>query len=165
MSATVIGLYTTAQAGMPLGAVPEVRLEPGRGLIGDRYCRGIGTFSETLKDGSDWEVTLIESEEIERFNASEGRSLAPGAFRRNLVTRGVRLNDLVGHRFTLGDAELEGLRLCEPCAYLGGLLGPSVVKAMAHRAGLRARILTGATVRVGDSIQSTVPLRPEDAVP
>jgi len=153
--ATVIGLYTTAQAGTPLQAVPAVQLEPGRGLIGDRYSRHVGTFSEKLQDSPDWEVTLVEIEEIDRYNAATGQSLSPGALRRNLVTRGVRLNDLVGQRFRVGDAELEGVRLCEPCAYLEGLLGPGLVKALAHRAGLRARIVRGATVRAGDSVVAT----------
>ena len=150
--ATVVGLYTTAQAGTPLQQVPAVQLEPGQGLIGDRYSRSVGTFSDKLQDTHDWEVTLIEIEEIDGYNAAVGQSLSPGAFRRNLVTRGVRLNDLVGRRFRVGDAQLEGIRLCEPCAYLAGLLGPEVVKAMAHRAGLRARIVSGATVHTGDGV-------------
>jgi len=154
MTAIALGLYTTPEAGAPLQSMPEVRLEPGQGLIGDRYCRRVGTFSEKLADKPDWEVTLIEIEEIDRFNSLEGQSLAAGDFRRNVVTRGVRLNDLVGRRFLLGNAELEGIRLCEPCAYLAGLLGPKVVKAMVHRAGLRARIVTGATVRTGDPVAS-----------
>ena len=150
--ATVIGLYTTAQAGAPLQDVPAVQLEPGRGLIGDRYSRSAGTFSDKLQDSQGWEVTLIEIEEIDRYNAAVGQSLSPGAVRRNVVTRGVRLNDLVGRRFRVGDAQLVGMRLCEPCAYLAGLLGPGIVKAMAHRAGLRARIVSGATVHAGDGV-------------
>ena len=150
--ATVVGLYTTAQAGTPLQQVPAVQLEPGQGLIGDRYSRSVGTFSDKLQDTHDWEVTLIEIEEINGYNAAVGQSLSPAAFRRNLVTRGVRLNDLVGRRFRVGDAQLEGIRLCEPCAYLAGLLGPGIVKAMAHRAGLRARVVSGATVHAGDGI-------------
>jgi MOSC domain-containing protein YiiM len=150
--ATVIALYTAEQSGEPLHEVPAVQLEPGRGLLGDRYSRGAGTFSEKLKGSPDWEVTLIESEEIDRYNALAGQSLSPGALRRNLVTRGVRLNDLVGQRFNVGEAQLEGIRLCEPCGYLAGLLGPAIVQSMAHRAGLRARILSGATVRTGDRV-------------
>jgi hypothetical protein len=151
-TARVLGLYATAEAGAPLQPVPAVQLEPGRGLIGDRYSRSAGTFSEKLQDTPDWEVTLIEIEEIDRYNAATGHSLSAGEFRRNVVTRGVRLNDLVGRRFCVGDAQLEGIRLCEPCAYLAGLLGPGIVKAMAHRAGLRARIVSGATVHTGDGI-------------
>jgi hypothetical protein len=153
---TVIGqvsaIFTTANAGEALSAVDSATLEPGRGLAGDRYARRTGTFSEKLESSGDWEVTLIEAEEIDRYNESQGTDLSPGAFRRNIVTRGVRLNDLVGRRFFVGESLLEGIRLCEPCAYLASLLGPGVVKAMVHRAGLRARILEGATVRRGDTI-------------
>src|SRR5690606_11780308 len=105
-----------------------------------------------LKAKDDWQATLIEREEVDRFNNSFHTTFGPGHFRRNIVTTGVRLNDLVGQRFTVGAAVLEGIRLCEPCAYLGSMLGPEVVKAMVHKAGLRVRILVGATVKPGDFI-------------
>ena len=152
MIGQVTAIYTTPNAGDSLVPVDAALLEPGKGLAGDRYYRQAGTFSEKLKDGADWEITLIESEEIDRFNDTRSHALSPGAFRRNVITRDVRLNDLVGKRFSVGDAMLEGMRLCEPCAYLASLLGQDVVKAMAHKAGLRARIITGATIRPGDSI-------------
>jgi MOSC domain-containing protein YiiM len=127
-------------------------LEAGRGIVGDRYYEHRGTFSEKLRPSQDWEVTLIEQEEIERFCAAEGRPLEAGVFRRNIVTAGVRLNDLVGHQFRVGEALLEGVRLCEPCAHLATWLGPGVLKAMAHRAGIRARVISGARVRPGDAV-------------
>lgn len=153
MSATIVGIYTTSTPGTPLHSVPEGRLEAGKGLVGDRYYRGVGTFSERLKGSPDSEITLIESEEIEHFNQTDRASAAAGEFRRNIVTSGVRLNDLVGRRFTVGAAELEGLRLCEPCAHLAKLVRPSVLRGMAHKAGLRARIVTGAIIRPGDRIE------------
>lgn len=140
------------EAGEPLVPIETAALEAGKGLVGDRYFRRVGTFSEKLKENNDWEVTLIESEEIECYNAAHDDTLSAGAFRRNIITTDVRLNELTGHRFYVGKAMLEGLRLCEPCAYLGSLLGPDVVKAMAHKAGLRARIITGASIRPGDAI-------------
>jgi MOSC domain-containing protein YiiM len=112
--------------------------------------------SRKLKDSGDWELTLIESEEIHRFNESQGLSLPPTSFRRNIVTSGIRLNELVGRRFKVGSAILEGMRLCEPCAHLGKLVGPAIVKGMVHKAGLRARIVTGSIVRVGDPIDPSV---------
>lgn len=148
----ITAIFMACEAGAPLHSVPEATLESGRGLVGDRYYEHSGTFSEKLKDGVDWEITLIESEEIRRFNEEQGLALAEGSFRRNIIASGVKLNDLVGHRFCVGTALLEGIRLCEPCAYLGTLLGPEVVRAMAHRAGLRARIVSGAVVRPGDQI-------------
>jgi MOSC domain-containing protein YiiM len=112
----------------------------------------VGTFSEKLKVKDDWQATLIELEEVERFNTTFRTALEPGRFRRNIVTTGVRLNDLVGRRFSVGAAVVEGIRLCEPCAHLGQILGPDVVRGMVHRAGLRVRIVNGATIRPGDYI-------------
>jgi MOSC domain-containing protein YiiM len=152
----VVAIVTTSEAGAPLRSVTQASLEAGRGLVGDRYYAHGGTFSDQLKDSADWEITLIESEEIQRFNESQGLSLPPASFRRNIITSGVRLNDLVGRRFKVGSAVLEGMHLCEPCAHLGKLIGPTVVKGMAHRAGLRARIVTGCIVRIGDDIDTSV---------
>jgi MOSC domain-containing protein YiiM len=154
MTARVVEIVTTSEAGAPLLPVAQSSLESGRGLVGDRYYGQAGTFSEKLKDGADWELTLIESEEIQRFNDSQGLALPAASFRRNIVTSGVPLNELVGRRFKVGAALLEGIRLCEPCAHLGKLIGPAVVKGMVHQAGLRARIVTGAIVRVGDAIET-----------
>jgi len=153
LTGRVVAIVTTSEAGTPLRSVAEATLESGKGLVGDRYYKHGGTFSEQLKESGDWELTLIESEEIHRFNVSHGLSLPPGSFRRNIITSGVSLNELVGQRFSVGSALLEGMRLCEPCAHLGKLIGSAVVKGMVHRAGLRARIITGATVRVGSQIK------------
>lgn len=151
MKATIVGIYTTPTSTSPLKSVPQAKLEAGKGVVGDRYYAGVGTFSKKLMP-PDAEITLIESEEIERFNADEHASHPPGAFRRNIVTHGIRLNDLVGKRFRVGPALLEGKRLCEPCGHLAKLLSASVVEGMVHRAGLRAQILSGAIVNVGDEI-------------
>jgi MOSC domain-containing protein YiiM len=152
----VVAIYTSPQAGLPLHAVPEATLEAGKGIVGDRYYTGVGTFSPKLHGRADKEVTLIECEEIQRFNDSENASKALGEFRRNIVTRDVRLNDLVGQRFSVGEVVLEGIRLCEPCAHLTGFVSPTVVKTMLHRAGIRARIVSGGIVRPGDKIRTTV---------
>ena len=151
MKASVVGIYTTAVAGARLQSVPQATLEAGKGLLGDRYCTGTGAFSKKVTP-PDAEITLIEKEEIERFNSVEGSAHPPGAFRRNIVTSGIRLHSLVGKRFRLGSAVLEGKGLCEPCGHLARLVSASVVKGMVHRAGLRAQILAGATIGVGDEI-------------
>jgi MOSC domain-containing protein YiiM len=150
----VVEIYVAPSAGAELHAVPEAVLEAGRGIVGDRYYRQAGTFSEKLRASDDWQATLIELEEVERFNASFHTTFGPGRFRRNIITAGVRLNDLVGQRFSVGAAILEGIRLCEPCAHLGQILGPEVVRGMVHRSGLRVRIIDGATIRPGDTIAS-----------
>ena len=153
VNGTVVGIFMAQRPGLTLAAVDEAVLEAGRGLVGDRYYLGCGTFSGSLRGKPDAEITLIEYEEIVRFNQSDGTDRSPGAFRRNLVTKGVRLNELVGRRFRVGAAELEGIRLCEPCGHLAKLVSPSVVKRMAHRAGLRARIVSGASIKKGDAVE------------
>jgi MOSC domain-containing protein YiiM len=98
------------------------------------------------------EVTLIESEEIDRYNHENAETHDYGEFRRNIVTQGVRLNDLVGKEFHVGPTLLEGIRLCEPCTHLAKFISPNVVSGMAHKAGLRARVVHGGVVYVNDSI-------------
>lgn len=152
-SGVVVGFYTAAVARGDAVAVETARLVAGRGIEGDRYFAGTGTFSPAEMD-PDHQVTLIAIEEIDAFNAVSGQALSPGGFRRNVVTRGVDLNALVGKRFRVGAAELRGVRLCEPCAHLAGLLNDEVLKRMVHRAGLRAEIVTGGTVRAGEPIET-----------
>ena len=130
----------------------EAVLQRGRGIVGDRYYEGNGTFSGNTDETGDHEVTLIESEEIDRFNAAHGLSLDYGAFRRNIVTEGVGLNDLVGREFLLGDVRLYGVRLCEPCAWLARILVPEVLPGLVGHGGLRARIVAGGRIGVGEKI-------------
>ena len=152
MSGEIAAIYTVSTGGSAPVATNEAELEQGRGIVGDRYHAGTGTFWKKLQKTRDFEVTLIEAEEIERFNAQTTAPFDRGAFRRNVVTRGIRLNDLVGRRFNVGSTLLEGIRLCEPCSYLAKKLGPEVLERLVHRAGLRARIVEGGPIRVGDSV-------------
>jgi len=134
--------------------LPEAVLVEGSGILGDRYCSGTGTFSQKLAGKPDRELTLIESEEIETFNAQGLLGYPNSAFRRNVVTAGIRLNALVGKEFTLGTTRLRGIRLCEPCSHLAALLGQHVLQHMVHRAGLRAAVVQGGTIRPGDPVVS-----------
>ena len=152
MQAQVIEILSTSVPGAPLVACSEAVLEAGRGLVGDRYHAGVGTFSERLAGKPDAELTLIEAEAIERFNQRAGLQLKAADFRRNIVTRGVDLNSLVGVEFRVGGALLRGLRLCEPCAHLARVANPKVLPGMVHCAGLRAQILDGATIHPGDLV-------------
>jgi MOSC domain-containing protein YiiM len=151
MTGVIKAIFWAGKASVLPEAVSEAMLEAGRGLVGDRYYSGKGRFSKKVHE-PDSELTLIEIEEIDRFNAVENREFGPGEFRRNLVTQGVRLNDLVGHTFQIGAVLAEGMRLCEPCSHLAKLVSQTVVPGMVHRAGLRARIIQGGVVRIGDSI-------------
>jgi len=110
----------------------------------------VGTFSKPLPDR---ELTLIEAEAIEAVKHEYDFELAPGDARRNVVTRGVALNHLVGREFQIGDVKIRGIRLCEPCKHLQRLTGRDVILGLTHRGGLRAQILTEGTIHVGDPVR------------
>ena len=148
---TVEFIYIAPTATAPTVAVTEVVAIPGVGLEGDRYALGKGTFS---KPEPDFELTLIEAEAIEALKGDYNVELAPGEARRNLVTRGIALNHLVGRDFQIGEVKAHGIRLCEPCDHLQRLTGRHLIKGLRHRGGLRAQILTQGSIRVGDSLSS-----------
>lgn len=152
MGALVQILIAESPASQP-HAREEARAVPGRGLEGDRYFHGTGTFSPA-ESKPDFELTLIESEAITTFARESGLAFTAEQARRNLVTRHVRLNDLVGREFTIGAVRIRGVRLCEPCNYLAKITHPAVLRGLLHRGGLRAQILTAGTIRVGDPILS-----------
>ena len=123
--------------------VDEARAVKGRGLEGDRYYDGNGTFS---KPGRGYELTLVDADVLQDV----GLTWEDG--RRNIVTRDIDLNALVGHRFTVGQVECIGRRLAEPCAHLESLARAGIMRPLVHRGGLRADILADGTIRVGDGV-------------
>jgi len=132
----------------------EVKATPGRGIEGDRYFEGTGTWSNHPGEGR--EITLVEMEAFEGLARERNIALKPGETRRNLVTRGVPLNHLVGKEFQVGNVRLMGIRLCEPCHYLEEMTTKGVVAGLIHRGGLRANVLTSGIIRVGDSVTTEV---------
>jgi MOSC domain-containing protein YiiM len=148
-----VAIYVAGEAGVPMTSVEQAVAVPGAGLDGDRYAAGRGHYSG--RPGSGRQVTLIEREAVEAAAADYGVAITPAASRRNLLTEGVALNHLVGREFTVGAVLLRGTRLCEPCAHLEALSAPGVQRALAHRGGLRAEVVAGGTVRVGDAIGPT----------
>ena len=146
----VVSLHIARDAAVPMESTAEVKAVPGQGLEGDRYLNGIGHWSKN--PGVSREVTLVEIEAIEALEREKSITIAPGTTRRNIVTRGVPLNHLVGREFQIGAVRLRGTRLCEPCAYLEGLTQKGVLAGLIHRGGLRAEIVTGGTIRVEDLI-------------
>ncbi len=150
-SGVVEGIYIAHATGAKPEPVQEAEAIAGRGIEGDRYFNQEGTFYADGKNGQD--LTLIEAEAFERLASENGIELAPGDARRNLVTRGLALNDLVGRRFTIGAVECVGRRLCDPCAYLERVTKPGVLKGLARRGGLRADIVAGGTIAVGAPVR------------
>lgn len=140
-------IYVSPSAGRPASALTAARTLPGRGLDGDRHVTGDGTFPSGLPGSA---LTLIEAEVCESFDPP----LGPDDHRRNVLTRGVALNDLVGHEFTLGAVRCMGMRLCEPCTVVQRYAGRPVLRALVHRGGLRADILAEGEIAVGDEIRA-----------
>ncbi|MEP6706508.1 MAG: MOSC domain-containing protein [Pyrinomonadaceae bacterium] len=146
---TVVSIHIAPAAEAAMQSVDEVRTISGKGLEGDRYFNQTGTFS---KPQPDRELTLIEAEAVDALQAELGVKLNAGAIRRNIVTRGVPLNHLVGREFRIGEVKVRGIKLCEPCSHLAQLVHSAVLPGLLHRAGLRAQILTDGTIRAGEAV-------------
>ena len=164
MLGTVESIHIAKKIDGNLSSLSEAKLVPGKGIVGDRWYR-----EKTDKEGNpvSWgapkmELTFVEAEQIEQFNAKMGLRVEAHDVRRNIVTRGVSLNDLVGVEFMVGEVGVRGIELCEPCKHLGNRLAsdpsnspvsaPEIIEGLTHRAGLRANIATGGTIRIGDPI-------------
>ena len=146
-------LHSTARAFLPMRAQDSIALVAGRGIEGDRYMLGIeqGFYSEKPEEGR--QVTLFEAEVLEAIQRDYRVELLPEEHRRNVTTRGVPLNWLVGRRFRIGPCLMEATRLSVPCRHIEEILDKQVFDPMVHRSGLNCRILKGGTVRVGDAVR------------
>jgi MOSC domain-containing protein YiiM len=153
MAGRVEHIFITASAAQPMSALKSVTGVAGRGLEGDRYANRKGYYSNRPTPGDGRQVTLIEAEVLDWLAAEHGITLSPAECRRNVVTRGIGLETLIGRRFRVGELLCEGVRICEPCVYLEQLTGKPVNEPLVHRGGLRANILEGGTLRVGDEIE------------
>jgi len=140
------------EAKAPLVEVTAVTAEAGKGLVGDRYHMGCGSFNAPQFDQHVREVTLIASEAISECNARLGTRFSAADFRRNIVTEGIDLTVLKGKRFRIGDAVLRTVRTAPPCRYLSRLLGADVMTGLKGIGGIRAAIEKGGEIREGDEI-------------
>lgn len=152
----VEAIYVAEVEGGPQRPLSEATLAAGQGIVGDRYLGISGRSGRNL--------TLVEAEEIDAFNAAHGTRFDYEATRRNVVTRGIRLNDLVGKEFTIGGVRARGVRLCEPCTTLGEnlespeLASSAIIAGFTHRAGLRADILSPGVIAIGDPVRAGNPV-------
>ena len=145
----VEGIYISAREGDLPHAVESVRAFAGRGLEGNRYF-----YDGDPPPGR--ALTLIAAEALAEGEAESGVPLGGLESRRNVLTRGIDLNALVGRRFRVGEVECYGVELCEPCSTLEGMTRPGVIKAYVHRAGLNADLLSDGEIRVGDAVTADV---------
>jgi MOSC domain-containing protein YiiM len=147
----VSNIFITAEAEAMPHSVTKVAALAGRGLEGDRYASGSGTWSS--HPGGGRQVTLVAQEDLDAVASETGIRLRPAASRRNVLTAGLDLRMLVGKKFWIGRALCQGIRLCEPCSYLEEKTQPGVLNAFVHRAGLRADILLGGEIAIGDAVR------------
>ena len=150
-SGKVIGIFITPEKGQAMNSVQEVYGTEAKGLEGDRYAQSKGTFSkqENLKQ----QVTFIESEALESVLRDYNLNITPTDTRRNILTEGIALNHLVDKEFRVGELIFKGTELCEPCGYLEKKAQKEdLKKVLKHRGGIRAKILKGGLIKVGDSI-------------
>ncbi len=155
MEGQVVSIHIAHGAGERLETLEEAQLCAGRGIRDDRYF-------DAHPHNPEKQFTLIEEEAVAQMNAETGLSIPPEDVRRNVVTRGVRLNELVGRRFRVGEVEILGIELCEPCKYVARLIRDKwhieevseseIVAGLVDRGGLRGEILTDGTIRPGDAI-------------
>ena len=142
------------QAEAPMQLLDVARALPGRGLEGDRYASNAGTFSPRASHRPGYELTLIAAEVVEELTARDAR-LDFTSTRRNVLTRGIDVNALVGRDFLIGDVRCRGLRYAEPCAHLERLAGPGLLRPLIHRGGLRADILEEGQIEPGSPVRTS----------
>ena len=141
MSGRVESIHVVAETAGPPEARERVSVVAGRGIEGDR------------KFDSNHDLTLVEAEALERLTEDTGIELGPGESRRQVMTRGVSLNELLGKRFRVGELECVGEELCEPCDHLQSLTQPGVLRGLVHRGGLCAEVVSDGEIAVGDSVE------------
>jgi hypothetical protein len=146
---TVELIALASEAEGPMWSVSTAEAVERRGLLGDRYERKAGTFSNPR--GRGYDLTLVEAEALEELSA-KGVELSPIEARRNIVVRGIALDDLIERRFRVGEVECYGQRRCEPCSHLERLTQPGVLRGLVHRGGLRADVLSSGRIQTGDSV-------------
>ena len=148
---SVVEIWLAGAAAEPMHRVPSVEAVAGRGLAGDRYALGGGTWAHY--PDLEKQVTLIDRADVAAVAAETSSGLTPGDTRRNVVTTGIDLTALVGQWFAVGDALLFGMKRCPPCTHLERLTGVRLVKAMVHRGGINAAVFVGGPIREGSLIR------------
>ncbi|QFG70190.1 MOSC domain-containing protein [Ornithinimicrobium pratense] len=154
MSGTVETIALTERATGAMRTVSHGRALANRGLDGDRYAAKAGTFTPANDTARGYDLTLIEAEALDSLRLPEGRTIGYAEARRNVVTRGIDLNALVGRRFRIGDVQCLGQRLCEPCSHLERLTTKCTLRGLIHRGGLRADVLNDGDITTGDLIET-----------
>jgi MOSC domain-containing protein YiiM len=158
MAGQVIELHIAAHKDAPAQAQTALALDAGHGIKGDRYFLPQQSLDMDASVRRKEEVTLISADELDAFNTQFQLAIPYGEFRRNIVTRNINLNALVGKRFRIGSVLCEGMELCEPCSKLARTVNRLVLPHLVHRAGIRATVIESGQVVPGDTIEETTDL-------
>ena len=143
---SVVNICITSESGKKMESINSIKVIANKGIVNDRY------FKENNDKNN--QITLIESENVDYYNKISGTNLIPTDFRRNVITKGISLNKLVGKEILIGEVRLKVHDLCEPCRYLQELLGEkNLVKKLLNRGGLRCELLTNGNINVNDPIE------------
>lgn len=149
----VVGIHIASDAAAPMRPVESAAVLAGRGIAGDRYAHSRGTYSRGDRDHRpERQITFIEQEALDAVRRDHGLEVDPGDTRRNVLTRGVALNHLVGREFSVGNVRFRGVELCEPCRHVEEVSGRPIRKPLVHRGGLNAEVLEDGRIAVGDPI-------------
>ena len=148
MTGRVESIHIIRGIDMPVERLDAVRVHAGRGLEGDRHTPPEGGSHEP----GEFALTLVEAEALQAVRDEHGIDLSDGRSRRQVMTRGIRLNDLVGREFRVGTIRCRAVELCEPCTHLQEMTAPGVIKALVHRGGIMADVLEGGTISLGDEV-------------
>ena len=143
---SVVNICITSESGKKMESINSIKVIANKGIVNDRY------FKENNDKNN--QITLIESENVDYYNKISGTNFIPTDFRRNVITKGISLNKLVGKEILIGEVRLKVHDLCEPCRYLQELLGEkNLVKKLLNRGGLRCELLTNGNINVNDPIK------------
>lgn len=153
MPGEVIAIHIARSASEPMQALRQAVACAGSGLDGDRYHLGMGFYSQVPTDPGARELTLIAEEALAEVTAETGIEIPLHEHRRNITTRGIDVDALLGQQFRIGEVVCEGVRACPPCNHLDELTGKRLLKPLARRGGLRARIISGGELRIGDPVE------------
>ena len=141
----VFELGITAINNKKINKVESIEVIENKGVVGDRHFK---EFNDPY-----CQLSLIESESIDYYNSKYGLNISYLDFRRNIVTKGIQINDLVGKKFHIGNVKVEGIDLCRPCRHLTEILNQgNIIKEFLRRGGLRCQILSSSVINIGDEI-------------
>ena len=143
--AEVFKLGIAAKNNQPIKEVNSIEVLANKGIVGDRH---FNDFNDPYN-----QLSLIESENIDEYNIKFGLDIPYINFRRNIITKGIQLNDLIGKKLQIGNVELEGVELCRPCRHLTEMLNQkNILKEFMRKGGLRCKILSSSKISIGDKI-------------